>query len=227
MLQKKIDEIREKIIRAGGNDVTLIAVTKTHPPEVINEAIDCGVTDIGENKVQEILAKYDSVKPVRWHLIGHLQTNKVRQIVDKVCMIHSLDSMALANEIEKRCANAGITMDVLVQVNMAGEESKFGLAPGDVEAFTDEVIKLPHLRLRGLMQIAPYSENPEDVRIYFKETKEMFDALHEKYGEDFNVLSMGMSNDFVQAVEEGATHVRVGTAIFGERDYSKKEGELK
>ena len=225
MLQKRINEIKEKIERAGGKDVTLIAVTKTHPPEVINEAIDCGVTDIGENKVQEILAKYEYVKPVRWHLIGHLQTNKVRQIIDKVCMIHSLDSMNLANEIEKRCANAGIVMDVLVQVNMAGEESKFGLEPSEVEAFVDEVIKLPHLKLRGLMQIAPYSEDPEDVRIYFKEIKELFDRLKTKLGEDFNVLSMGMSNDFVQAVEEGATHVRVGTAIFGERDYSKKEGE--
>lgn len=225
MLQKRIDEIKEKIKRAGGKDVTLIAVTKTHPPEVINEAIDCGITDIGENKVQEILAKYDQVKPVRWHLIGHLQTNKVRQIIDKVCMIHSLDSMNLANEIEKRCANAGIVMDVLIQVNMAGEESKFGLAPSEAEAFVSEVSKLPHLRVRGLMQIAPYSEDPEDVRIYFKEIKELFDRLKEKLGEDFNVLSMGMSNDFVQAVEEGATHVRVGTAIFGERDYSKKEGE--
>ena len=221
MLQKRINDVKNELAKTG-RDVTLIAVTKTHPVEVINEAIDCGITDIGENKVQEVLAKYDAVKPVRWHLIGHLQTNKVRQIVDKVYMIHSVDSGHLAKEIDKRCAAIGKVMNVLIQVNVAGEDSKSGVSPEEVAALAEEVRSCPNLKLRGLMQIAPYAEDPEEVRPYFRKLKEVFDELKPKYGPDFDTISMGMSNDYVIAAEEGATYVRVGTLLFGERDYTKQ-----
>ena len=218
MLQKRIDEIKSKLPEG----VRLIAVSKTYSAEVINEAIDCGVTDIGENKVQEILAKYDSVKPVRWHFIGHLQTNKVKQIVDKVDMIHSVDSLHLAEEISKR---ANKPIDVLIQVNAAAETQKFGVAPNQVQDLANAIVKLPNINLRGLMHIAPASDNPEDVRVYFKQVKKIFDELKPQFGEGFDTLSMGMSNDFEVAIEEGSNCVRVGTAIFGQRDYSNKQGE--
>ena len=221
MLQKKIDDLKSEL-RKCGHDVELIAVTKFHPAQTINEAIDCGITDIGESRVQEILSKYELVKPVRWHLIGHLQTNKVRQIVDKIYMIHSLDSENLAKEIDKRCAATGKQMNVLIQVNVAGEEQKYGIAPGDVRDFAKTVAALPNLKLRGLMQIAPYADDPEEIRPCFRQLKELFDELKAVYGDDFDTLSMGMSNDYKIAAEEGATCVRVGTLLFGERDYSKQ-----
>ncbi len=215
MLQTKISEIRGKLPES----VTLIAVTKTHSVEEINNAIDCGITDIGENKVQEILSKYDYVKPVRWHLIGHLQTNKVKQIVDKVYMIHSVDSYHLAEEISKRASNK---VNILIQVNAAGEVQKFGVAPSEVMELAHSISKLPNINLRGLMHIAPAVKNPEDVRIYFNKVKEIFDELKLQFGEQIDTLSMGMSNDYEIAVDEGATCVRIGTAIFGERDYANK-----
>lgn len=216
MLQKRINEIKSRLPEG----VTLVAVTKTHSVSEINEAIDCGITDIGENKVQEILSKYDEVKPVRWHMIGHLQTNKVRQIADKVDMIQSVDSLHLAEEINRRCLQIGRSMDVLIQVNAAGETQKYGAAPEDVEALAESIRKLPQLRLRGLMQIAPAAEDPEDIRQYFRQLKTLFDRLRTVHGENFDTLSMGMSSDFMTAVEEGANCVRIGTAIFGERDRS-------
>lgn len=215
MLQNRIDEITGKLNKG----VQLIAVSKTYGPELINEAIDCGITDIGENKVQEILAKYDYVKPVRWHFIGHLQTNKVKQIVDKIYMIHSVDSLHLALEISKRASKP---VNVLIQVNAAGETQKYGVAPKEVKALASEIVNLPNIKLRGLMHIAPASDNPEDVRVYFKEVKKIFDELKLQYGEEFDTLSMGMSNDYLVAMEEGSNCVRIGTAIFGQRDYSNK-----
>lgn len=215
MLQKRLNSITKDL----PSSVKLIAVSKTYPPELINEAIDCGVTDIGENKVQEILAKYDLVKKVNWHFIGHLQTNKVKLIVDKVYMIHSVDSLHLAEEISKR---ANHVVNILIQVNAAGEEQKFGVAPDQVESLAKSIANLPNIKLRGLMHIAPAADNPEDVRIYFKQVKNIFDKLKPQFGEDFDTLSMGMSNDYKVAIEEGATCIRIGTAIFGERDYSKK-----
>ena len=176
-------------IRSGRRpeDVLLCAVTKNHTPEEMNEAIDAGVTDIGENRVQEILEKYENVKKVNWHMIGHLQTNKVKYIIDKVCMIHSVDSLHLAEEIDR-----------------------------------DILESCPHVRVRGLMTIAPYAEDPEEVRPYFREMKQLYDRLaiikHDHL--DFKYLSMGMSNDRVIAVEEGSTVIRVGTAIFGARTYN-------
>lgn len=224
-IKRNIEYIKE-LMRASAEksgrnpeDVLLIAVTKLHFPSEINEAIDAGITDIGENKVQEILEKYEKVKPVRWHLIGHLQTNKVKYIIDKVDLIHSVDSFRLAQEIEKRAGNAGITMDILIQVNSALEESKFGVGVDETEALIKEVRdNCPHINIKGLMCIAPLEEDPEDARPFFKAVKEIFDRH-----EEFTVLSMGMSNDFQVAIEEGATAIRVGTMIFGNRDYRSEE----
>lgn len=211
----------------AGDDVLLVAVTKLHSAEEINEAIDCGITDIGENKVQEIMDKYDHVKPVRWHLIGHLQTNKVKYIIDKVCMIHSVDSLHLAQEINKRAEQHGLTMDILIQVNSAMEESKFGITTGQTGELIRQILDTcPHVRIRGLMCIAPFEENPEDARVYFAEVKKLYDEYgrieHERL--NFKYLSMGMSNDFEVAIEAGSNLIRVGTLIFGARDYSKKMG---
>lgn len=224
-IKDNIAQIRDNMARAAQRagrkpeEVTLIGVTKLHTPEEINEAIDAGITDIGENKVQEILEKFDRVKPVRWHLIGHLQTNKVKYIIDKVHLIHSVDSLHLAKEINKRSAAADKVMDILIQVNSAEEESKFGVRVDEVEDLIREIKEtLPHVHIRGLMCIAPYAEDSNDIRKYFTEVKEIFDRHAE-----FDCLSMGMSHDYETAIEEGATTVRVGTAIFGNRDYRQEE----
>ena len=216
-----IKENLEAIIGTIPEGVLLVAVTKTRSIEEINEVIQLGVTDIGENKVQEILEKHERVLPVRWHLIGHLQTNKVKQIIDKVYMIHSVDSLHLATEINKRADQAGIMMRILIQVNAAEEESKFGIPSGDTEALIQDILaQCPQLIIKGLMFIAPF-DDPQNVRGYFKDVKRQFDQLkkikHPRL--DFQVLSMGMSNDYEVAIEEGANLVRVGSAIFGTRNY--------
>lgn len=201
--------------------VLLVAVTKTRSVEEINKILSLGVMDIGENKVQEILEKYDRVMPARWHLIGHLQTNKVKQIIDKVYMIHSVDSLHLALEINKRAAQSGIMMRILVQVNAAQEESKFGVTSNDTEALIMSILEqCPQLIINGLMFIAPFDE-PQNVREYFADVKRQFEQLKkiEHPNLDFQVLSMGMSNDYEVAIEEGANLVRVGSAIFGTRNY--------
>ncbi len=225
-LQDIDGRIRAACERAGRarEEVRLIAVTKLHTPEEMNEAIACGAVDIGENKVQELTAKYDSVLPeARWHLIGHLQTNKVKYIADKVCMIHSVDSLKLAKEINKRCEALGRVMDVLVEVNCAGEESKSGVEPGSAEALVCDIInECPALRVKGLMTVAPAAEDPEEVRPYFRQMRELMAEMNSRLeGHILEELSMGMSHDFEIAIEEGATMVRIGTAIFGARDYSK------
>ena len=224
-IKKNIEYIKELMAESAeksgrsADDVLLIAVTKLHSADEINEAIDAGITDIGENKVQEILEKYDKVKPVRWHLIGHLQTNKVKYIIDKVNLIHSVDSLHLAQEIEKRAGNQDKIMDVLIQVNSAEEESKFGVGVDETETLIEEVkANCPHINIKGLMCIAPFELDPEDARPFFGAVKEIFDRHP-----DFKVLSMGMSNDFQVAIEEGATAIRVGTKIFGNRDYRSEE----
>lgn len=213
-------------VRSGrkGEDVLLVAVTKLHSPDEINEAIDCGITDIGENKVQEIMDKFDSIKPVRWHLIGHLQTNKVKYIIDKVSMIHSVDSLHLAKEIDKRAGQHGIVMDILIQVNSAMEETKFGIKSEETGQLIEDILEsCPNIRICGLMCIAPFEENPEDARPFFAEVKSLFDKYKDIKDPkiDFKYLSMGMSNDFQEAIEEGSNLIRVGTSIFGARDYSK------
>ncbi len=216
-IKQNLEDIRKKIPEG----VLLVAVTKTRSVDEINEAIQLGVTDIGENKVQEILEKYERVSPVRWHLIGHLQTNKVKQIIDKVFMIHSVDSFHLAYEINKRAAQAEIMMQILIQVNAAEEESKFGIPSGDTkELITDILEQCPQLIIKGLMFIAPF-DDPQNVREYFSDVRRQFNQLksinHPRL--DFQVLSMGMSNDYEVAIEEGANLVRVGSAIFGTRNY--------
>ena len=204
------------------SEILLCAVTKTHPPEMINEAIEAGITDIGENKVQEILDKFDKVQKVRWHMIGHLQTNKVKYIIDKVCMVHSVESFRLAREIDRRAALHDLVMDILIEVNTAGDEAKYGIAPEETEALIVRILEeCPHIRIRGLMTIAPYVEDPEEVRPYFRKTRELYNRLSliNDPHLDFRYLSMGMSNDRVVAVEEGSTLIRVGSAIFGARNY--------
>lgn len=221
-----LNKKNQAALRAGRNpeDITLMAVTKLHTVDEINEAIDAGATDIGENKVQELLSKYEDVKPVRWHLIGHLQTNKVKQIIDKVVMIHSVDSLHLAEEINKRAGNAGLVMDILIEINVGEEETKTGI---QAEEFMDLAKKITdtceNVRLRGVMCIPPYGEDPEVSRKYFRETRELFEKLQQLgLPEDralIDTLSMGMSGDYETAVEEGSTIVRVGSAIFGKRNY--------
>lgn len=204
-------------------DITLIAVTKTVDPDRINHAIDCGIGHVGENKVQEVTAKYDFIsKKVKWHLIGHLQTNKVKYIIDKVDLIHSLDSQSLAQEINKRAEKAGIVKEVLIQVNVAKEESKFGIDFEDIDSFLYSLAGLSNIRVCGLMTIAPYYEDPELVRPVFKQLKIKFDALSKSDlpNIEMRYLSMGMTNDFTVAIEEGANMVRIGTGIFGKRNYN-------
>lgn len=220
-------QIKEAAVNCGRaeDDVLLVAVSKTRSPEEINIAIDAGVTDIGENKVQEIIDKYDAIKPVRWHMIGHLQTNKVKYIIDKVSMIHSVDSYKLAAEIDKRAKAKGIVMDILLQVNSAKEESKFGISTEETESLIKEILSdCENVRIRGLMCVAPFAEDPEEIKVYFEEVKKQYDqfAVIDHPGLDFKYLSMGMSHDFTVAIEAGSNLVRVGSAIFGARDYSKK-----
>jgi pyridoxal phosphate enzyme (YggS family) len=218
-VRRQIAEYERGAGRPPG-DVRLIAVSKTRTPGEINEAIAAGVTDIGENRVQEILDKYDAVNPVSWHMIGHLQRNKVKYIIDKVKLIHSVDSPRLAEEIDARAAALGITADILIQINAAGEESKFGAASHEAGALVRGILDgCGHIRVRGFMSIAPAAEDPEDIRVYFRQVKAVFDEFrlisHERL--DVAYLSMGMSHDFGAAILEGANMVRVGTAIFGTR----------
>ncbi|WMI82043.1 YggS family pyridoxal phosphate-dependent enzyme [Anaerotignum sp. MB30-C6] len=207
-------------------DILLLAVSKTQTVEVIQQAVECGLTSLGENKVQEIMDKYEPMgESVHWHLIGHLQTNKVKYVVDKVDMIHSVESLKLANEIEKRAAAKGVVMDILVEVNIANEESKFGISPKEAETFIRELSTKEHLRVRGLMTVAPFVENSEENREYFRQMRQLQVDINGKKIDNIvmDVLSMGMTGDYEVAIEEGATIVRVGTGIFGERDYSNRE----
>ena len=237
-IKKNLETVRGQISDAAavvgetGDDVILVAVSKTRTPEEVNTAIDAGVTDIGENKVQEIMDKYDDIKPVRWHLIGHLQTNKVKYIIDKVDMIHSVDSLKLAKEIDKRAKSADKTMDILVQINPAEEESKFGVTiEGAGDLVRDILENCENIRIRGLMSVAPIVEDPRDVKPFFDGVKAKYDELAQIDDPklDFKYLSMGMSHDFPVAIEAGANMVRVGSAIFGERDYVqyRKDQEAK
>ena len=225
-LEKVHARIREAAEISGRKeeDVTLVAVSKTRTPEEINTAIAAGVTDIGENKVQEIMDKYDAIDPVRWHLIGHLQTNKVKYIIDKVDLIHSVDSVKLAKEIDKRAKAHDKVMDILVQINPADEESKFGVTVDEAGDLVREILaNFEDIRIKGLMSVAPIVEDPRDVKPFFDEVKAKYDELSkiDHPNLDFEWLSMGMSHDFQVAIEAGANIVRVGSAIFGERDYAK------
>lgn len=216
----------EETAKACGRDpkeITLIAVSKTKPLENIEELIEIGVEDFGENKVQELCDKYEHVsQPVHFHLIGHLQTNKVKYIVDKACLIHSVDSLKLAQTIQKEAAKKQVIAQILIEVNVAEEDSKFGLHTEDVIPFIQEISTMPNLHVNGLMTIAPFVDDPEDNRKYFRTLKQLSLDITSKNIDniDMNVLSMGMTNDYKVAIEEGATMVRVGTAIFGARNYN-------
>lgn len=216
----------EETAKACGRDpkeITLIAVSKTKPLENIEELIEIGVEDFGENKVQELCDKYEHVsQPVRFHLIGHLQTNKVKYIVDKACLIHSVDSLKLAQTIQKEAAKKQVIAQILIEVNVAEEDSKFGLHTEDVIPFIQEISTMPNLHVNGLMTIAPFVDDPEDNRKYFRTLKQLSLDITSKNIDniDMNVLSMGMTNDYKVAIEEGATMVRVGIAIFGARNYN-------
>ena len=229
MLRDNLQEVEERIRaacqRAGRDrsEVTLVAVSKTKPVETLQEAYDQGVRVFGENKVQEIREKYEALpKDIEWHMIGHLQTNKVKYIVDKVRLIHSVDSLRLAEVIEKEAEKQNRIMDILLEVNVAEEESKFGLKTEEVLPLAEKIAELSHIRLRGLMTIAPFVENPEKNRTIFANLHKLYVDIKEKNIDNgtVSILSMGMTNDYEVAIEGGATMVRVGTGIFGARDYS-------
>lgn len=227
-LEKVRDQIKEAAYKANRNpeDITLIAVSKTYSTSAIEEAIASGCNDFGENHVQELCQKIETInKPVKWHLIGHLQTNKVKYIIGKTELIHSLDSLKLAEEIEKQSAKHNLITRVLIEVNVANEASKYGFKMEEVMDAVRQMNQMKHLKVEGLMTVAPFVENPEENRTIFRKLcglsvdiqKQKFDNI------STNILSMGMSNDYKIAIEEGATMVRVGTAIFGKRDYSTHE----
>ena len=223
-IQEVVKRVGAAAVRSGRHprDIKIVAVTKTVDVQRILKAIDCGITELGENRVQELSEKHDLIKAAcNWHLIGHLQTNKVKYVVDRVQMIHSLDRLELAQELQKRAEKAGKTLEVLVQVNIAEEESKFGMAADSVYGFLREVGKYSNLKVKGLMTIAPFAENPEEIRWVFRELKKLhIDISKENIDNiDMSFLSMGMSNDFEVAIEEGANLIRIGTSIFGKRQY--------
>ena len=221
-VQTNINESCNKINR-DPNEVTLIAVSKTKPVEMLKEAYDAGARVFGENKVQEIVDKYDQMPAdVQWHMIGHLQRNKVKYIVDKVAMIHSVDSLRLAETIEKEAEKKNVVVPILIEVNVAKEESKFGLKPEEVLPFIEQIVGFSHIQVKGLMTIAPYVENAEENREIFRELKKLSVDIAAKNINNvtMSVLSMGMTGDYMVAVQEGATMVRVGTGIFGARNYA-------
>lgn len=220
------DQIAQAAIKSGRQfeDITLVAVTKTLPVDIINAAMTFGITDIGENKVQEVMDKYDHIlNEPKWHLIGHLQTNKVKYIIDKVSLIHSVDSLKLAEEISKRCEKIEKVMDILIQINVAEESTKFGIQRDEIFELVEQISLLPNVRIKGLMTIAPFVDDEAALRKYFSEMKDIFETLKKTmYNRaDMTYLSMGMTNDYEVAIEEGANMVRIGTGIFGARNYTK------
>lgn len=232
MIAENLKHVQEQIAQScaksgrDADEVTLIAVSKTKPVEALQEAYDAGARDFGENKVQELLDKIPKLpSDIRWHMIGHLQRNKVKYIVDKVSLIHSVDSLRLAEEISKEALKCGIVVNILVEVNVAGEESKFGTTIEEAKNLVEEIIKLPGICVKGLMTIAPFVENAEENREYFRKLKQLSVDIMGKNIDNRTMgadLSMGMTGDYTVAAQEGATYVRVGTGIFGERDYKKE-----
>lgn len=213
-------EIASAAQRAGRDpaSVRLVAVSKTHPDEAVIAAAAAGQTLFGESRVQEAREKIPECPPgLEWHFIGHLQKNKVRQALPLFSFYHSIDSVALAQAMDRIAGETGKAVDGLLEVNVSGEETKHGFTPEQLRAEFSEMAKLPHLRIRGLMTMAPYSENPEDARPVFRSLRELRDELHSAHNHPLPELSMGMSGDFEPAIEEGATLVRVGSSIFGAR----------
>lgn len=227
LVKENLPRVRAEIARHAKSEVTLLAATKTVPVEAINYAVDhLGLTDIGENRVQELLEKYDRLhrEGVRIHFIGRLQTNKVKYIIDKVSLIHSVDSDRLAAEIDRQAKKRGLVMDVLAEINIAGEESKGGILPGEAEDFFDLLAAYPHIRPRGLMAIPPAGASREETRNYFAQTYQIFIDIRQKklHNIDGCILSMGMSDSYVEALECESNLVRLGSALFGARNYPQK-----
>ena len=229
MLRENLQEVEKRIqdacSRAGRDrsEVTLVSVSKTKPAQMLKEAYDLGVRVFGENKVQEIRDKYELLpKDIEWYMIGHLQTNKVKYIVDKVKLIHSVDSLKLAEVIEKEAEKHDCVVDILLEVNVAEETSKFGLKTVEVLPLAEKIAQFSHINLRGLMTIAPFVDDPEKNRTIFRDLHKLYVDIKKENIDNgtVSILSMGMTNDFEVAIEEGATMVRIGTAIFGARDYN-------
>ncbi|RGX91927.1 YggS family pyridoxal phosphate-dependent enzyme [Roseburia sp. OF03-24] len=231
MLKENLANVEKNIEQAcknagrNRNEVTLIAVSKTKPVEMLQEIYDENIRDFGENKVQELCSKMEQLpSDIRWHMIGHLQRNKVKYIVGKVELIHSVDTYRLAEEINIQAKKQNVIVPILVEVNIAHEESKFGISAEDAILLVEEISRLENIRIKGLMTIAPYVENPEDNRLYFRKIKQLSVDITNKNIDNVSmeILSMGMTGDYMVAIEEGATMVRVGTGIFGERNYKQE-----
>ncbi len=229
MLKENLYRVQENIklacekAKRNPDEVTLIAVSKTKPVEMLQTIYNLNIRNFGENKVQEMCSKMDVLPDdIKWHMIGHLQTNKVKYIVGKTELIHSVDSIKLAKEIQKQAEKIDTDASILIEVNIANEDSKFGVQKEETIALIKEISKLNRVHIQGLMTIAPFVTNAEDNRQYFKEIKQLSVDIEQQNIDNvnMNVLSMGMTGDYMVAIEEGATHVRVGTGIFGERDYS-------
>lgn len=256
MMKDRYEDIERRIRSAcdrscrNRDEVTLIAVSKTKPAAMVNEAYELGLRHFGENKVQELVNKKQALSDIpdrelNWHLIGHLQRNKVKQVMGKAILIHSVDSLRLGLMIEEEASKQDMLCDILIEVNIAGEDTKYGLSPEEVLPLIHELMKLPHIRIRGLMTIAPYTDDSEKNREYFIKLRELFIDIKTKntdngilrnrdqvisinkdnngFDDYFNILSMGMTGDFEVAIEEGATMVRIGTGIFGEREYYQQD----
>ena len=234
-IRTNLEEVEENICqavkRAGRerSEVKLIAVSKNNTVDVLESAYRCGVRVFGENRVQELVGKMDhfeelGIKDIEWHLIGHLQTNKVKYVVGRVTMIHSVDSEKLAKAIDEESAKKGVVTDILVELNIGDEESKFGLGFDNTLEFVENIASLKNIRVKGLMCVAPYTDDPEENRKYFSKMKKLSVDIRDKNIDNISMceLSMGMTGDYAVAIEEGATCVRVGTGIFGKRDYSIK-----
>ena len=229
MLQENLTEVEANIVaaceRAGRSrdEVTLIAVSKTKPVPMLQEVYDLGIRDSGENKVQEMCDKMEVLpQDIKWHMIGHLQTNKVKYIVGKTALIHSVDSLKLAEEIQKQAIKKDVHVPILVEVNIAGEESKFGISKEEAMELVRQISSLDHLQIKGLMTIAPFVDNAEDNRLYFRGIRQLSVDIANQNIDNvcMDILSMGMTGDYAVAIEEGATMVRVGTGIFGARNYN-------
>jgi pyridoxal phosphate enzyme (YggS family) len=229
-LKENLERVRENIEKAclragrGSNCVKLLGATKTKPAQVLRWAYELGLKVFGENRVQEFLKKWEELQDlpdIEWHFIGRLQSNKVKYIIDKVRLIHSVDRPSLVDELQKRATKKGIDkVDILIEVNVGGEETKGGVEPSNLLPLAEYILeKASNLRILGLMTIPPYREDPQEVRPYFRELRNLRDKLQRELGLNLPELSMGMSHDYEVAIEEGATIVRVGSAIFGERQY--------
>lgn len=214
-----------KRVNRDSRDIILVGVSKTHPIEKLIKAKEAGIEVFGESKAQELMEKFEQLDGVKWHFIGHLQKNKVKYIIDKVELIHSLDNIELAKEIDKRANNLNKVMDVLIQINIGKEESKYGIYKEDIWEFCNSLKEFKNIKVKGLMCIPPADASIDETRIYFKQMKQIYDDVKKLEYDNFDImyLSMGMSDDFEIAIEEGANIVRVGTGIFGERYYMKEE----